>query len=290
MTGPAAAMRDFEPAPGTTPNRRRGLAVRWELIGCALAGHAIVGTDVETVQTEEDSHLVRMSADGHRWHRCLRCDTWTYLPSPQAPARQHRPADAEITLPLRGKPLRDRYVLRLIAIDRIIHVLLFTAAAIVIFLFAAHRTVLKADFRRIVADLQGGGQASGSGLLAEADKVFTFSYSSLRLLGAIAIGYALLEGIEAIGLWMAKRWAEYLTFVATILLLPVEIYELSHHVSVLKIVTLVINLAIALYLLLSKRLFGLRGGGKVELAEREHDRGWAAIRRATPPAGSAPGQ
>jgi hypothetical protein len=44
----------------------------------------------------------------------------------------------------------------------------------------------------------------------------------------------------------------------------------------------VINLLIVIYLLLAKRLFGLRGGGKAERAERERDTGWAAIERATP--------
>ena len=47
-------------------------------------------------------------------------------------------------------------------------------------------------------------------------------------------------------------------------------------------VALVLNLAVAVYLLLAKRLFGLRGGGKAERAEHDADIGWPAIERATP--------
>jgi hypothetical protein len=40
--------------------------------------------------------------------------------------------------------------------------------------------------------------------------------------------------------------------------------------------------AVAVYLLYAKRLFGMRGGGRAEKAEREADTGWTAIERATP--------
>ena len=44
----------------------------------------------------------------------------------------------------------------------------------------------------------------------------------------------------------------------------------------------IINLAVVIYLLYKKRLFGLRGGGAAEEAERAADGGWPAIERATP--------
>jgi len=97
--------------------------------------------------------------------------------------------------------------------------------------------------------------------------------------------YAILELVEAVGLWMAKRWAEYLTFVATVVFLPLEVYELTKSISVLKILAFVINVAIVIYLLYAKRLFGLRGGGKAEEALRERDVGWEALERSAPPAG-----
>ena len=66
------------------------------------------------------------------------------------------------------------------------------------------------------------------------------------------------------------------------LLLPLELYELTHRISPLKLVTLVLNVAVVVYLLLAKRLFGLRGGARAEREERERDMGWPAIERTTP--------
>jgi uncharacterized membrane protein (DUF2068 family) len=106
----------------------------------------------------------------------------------------------------------------------------------------------------------------------------------LYAVAAIAAVYAVLEGVEAVGLWYMKRWAEYLTFVATCGFLPYEIYELSRSVSPFKIVALVLNLAIAGYLLYAKRLFGVHGGGAAEEAERARDTGWEALERTAPSA------
>ena len=49
-----------------------------------------------------------------------------------------------------------------------------------------------------------------------------------------------------------------------------------------KIVALIINIAVVLYLLIAKRLFGIRGGAAAEHAQRERDTGWEALERATP--------
>lgn len=269
-------------APGVAPARRR-FSLRYELIGCALHGHALVGVDAAKIRPE-DAALARVERT-LRWHRCLRCDAWLWVPEPDPPTTGTPPPREQIELPLRGRPLRDRYVLRLIAIDRAIHVIVLSILAVVVFIVAAHEATLRADFTRVITDLQGSGPASENrhGFLAEVQKVFSLSHGSLYALGGAAIGYAVLEAVEMVGLWQARRWAEYLTFIATILLLPIEIYELAGRVSALKIITLIINLAIAIYLLLAKRLFGLRGGGAHERAERAHDLGWGPIDRATPP-------
>jgi uncharacterized membrane protein (DUF2068 family) len=90
-----------------------------------------------------------------------------------------------------------------------------------------------------------------------------------------------------VGLWLAKRWAEYLTFVATTLFVPLEVDELVTSVTTLKLLLLIVNLAVVLYLLLGKRLFGLRGGHAVDEVRRRAGGGWEAIDR-HPPGSPAP--
>jgi uncharacterized membrane protein (DUF2068 family) len=74
--------------------------------------------------------------------------------------------------------------------------------------------------------------------------------------------YALLQVVEGIGLWVMKRWGEYVAVVGTTIFIPLEVYELTDRISWLKIVVLVVNVAAVVYLLWSKHLFGVRGGKK----------------------------
>jgi uncharacterized membrane protein (DUF2068 family) len=273
------------PLPGTVKPKRFRPKLHYELIVCGLRGHELVGTDVGELRPEDE--LVAFEAEAVRWHRCLRCDSWLPLAPPKAPARPHLPPRDEIELPPRGKPLRDKIVLRLIAIDRAFHFVVLGLLGVLILVFASDRAKLHETFVRVVTDLQsgvGGGpvQTSKVGIVHELDRLFSLKSSTLHLFAAAVLAYALLEGIEAIGLWYQKRWAEYLTFVATTVFLPLEVYELAHKVSPLKIFAFVVNLAIVVYLLVAKRLFGIRGGGAAEEAERERDVGWDAIERASP--------
>jgi uncharacterized membrane protein (DUF2068 family) len=90
--------------------------------------------------------------------------------------------------------------------------------------------------------------------------VATLKADHVRNLALLALAYGVVEGIEAVGLWLEKRWAEYLTVVVTASLLPLEILELTRRITVLRVVGFVINVAVVIYLLWAKRLFGLRGG------------------------------
>jgi uncharacterized membrane protein (DUF2068 family) len=270
--------------PGTERPRRFLPKFHYELIACGFKGHELVGTDAARVRPADE--LIVREADGFRWYRCLRCDAWIPLAPPSTPASEHPPDRDRVELPLRGKPLRDKFVLRLIAVDRALHFVLLGTLAVLIFVFLGNRQTLQQDFSRFLASFQsaiGGPAGSGQhGILGELSKLFSLSNERLEVTGIVVAAYALLEGVEAVGLWLAKRWAEYLTFVATVSLLPLEIYELSNRVSVLKVVALVVNLAIVMYLLFAKRLFGLRGGGAAERRERERDIGWQALERMAP--------
>ncbi len=80
-----------------------------------------------------------------------------------------------------------------------------------------------------------------------------FPHMSLLAIGAFA--YALLEGTEGIGLAMRRRWAEYLTVIATGVLIPFEAYEVVHKVTLFRVGALLLNLAVVGYLAYRKRLF-----------------------------------
>jgi uncharacterized membrane protein (DUF2068 family) len=250
---------------------------------CGLAGHELIGIDARRL-SPEDAPVAR-EVDGVRWHRCLRCDSWLPVDAPVSPTRELPPPREDIDLPARGRPLRDKIVLRLIAINRAVHFLVLGAIATIVFVFASHRDALRHRAFRVIADLQTGtssGRPSGHGLVHQVERAFSLQSSTLRLVGAVLAAYALVEGIEAVGLWYQRRWAEYLTFLVTTSLLPLEIYELAHRLSPLKLVTFFINLAVVAYLLVAKRLFGLRGGVAAEQRERDADVGWAALERNAP--------
>jgi uncharacterized membrane protein (DUF2068 family) len=255
----------------------------WELLVCGVGGHELVGTDSAHIGPE---HAVfAREIDGVRWYRCVRCDSWLPLPEPENPSHEQPPPRDEIELPLRGKALRDKVVLRIIAIDRAIHFVVLAFVAIAVFLVAANQLQLRHYVFHLVNAVEGttGNPTQHSrGIVHTVLRALELRSSTLYWVAAAATAYAVLEGLEAIGLWWQKRWAEYLTFVATCVFLPYEIYELTKSISALKIIALVINIAIAVYLLLAKRLFGLRGGAQAEERERARDQGWEALERTAP--------
>ncbi len=74
---------------------------------------------------------------------------------------------------------------------------------------------------------------------------------SPRQLKATSVGtfvYAALLLTEGTGLLLGKRWAEYFTIITTGGLVPLEVYEISRHVTAAKMVVLTVNVAIVVYL------------------------------------------
>jgi uncharacterized membrane protein (DUF2068 family) len=275
--------------PGTVPPARFRPRFHYELLTCGLRGHELLGTDAAVLTSADPGFdpaaVVRETGGGRlRWHRCLRCDSWIPLDTPASPTSATLPTRAEVDLPLRGRALRDRFVLRLIAIDRVIHFIGLALVAVAIFVFLADRDVLRTPFFAVLATLRNtvGIGDGDDGVVGELTRAFSASATTVVLIGIVVAAYALLEGIEAIGLWRARRWAEYLTLIATTVLLIPEIYELTGRITTTKILALIINLAVIAYLLFAKRLFGLRGGGAAEEAARAEDQGWDALVRTAP--------
>ena len=78
--------------------------------------------------------------------------------------------------------------------------------------------------------------------------ITTWNPQRLRAIGIVAFLYAGLFVVEGTGLWLAKRWAEYLTVIATILLIPVEVYELTRRLTLARASALALNAVVAGYL------------------------------------------
>lgn len=71
----------------------------------------------------------------------------------------------------------------------------------------------------------------------------------LEAVGAGAFLYAALFTVEGVGLWRSRGWAEYLTVIATLSLVPLEVFELTRAVTAPRAAALVVNLAVVAYLL-----------------------------------------
>jgi uncharacterized membrane protein (DUF2068 family) len=88
-------------------------------------------------------------------------------------------------------------------------------------------------------------------------KASNLSAEQIKKLGVGSFIYAGLFLTEGVGLWLVKRWAEWLTVIITSSLVPLEIYEIHRHPTPAKVVVLALNVAIVVYL-----IFRIRTGGK----------------------------
>jgi uncharacterized membrane protein (DUF2068 family) len=235
--------------------------VDWNLRGCARSGHV-------TYRPAEAELRVKLESDtplGEAW-RCLRCGSYVLgLPQGSGPAE-----DAPVLL--RGKALRSAFVLRLLAVERFIRGAIIGLLGVGVLQFKSSQVTVRDIFQRDLSAArplldQLGWNAGDSGLLHSVDRALSARGSTLDLVGAFLIGYGVLQLIEGVGLWLLKRWGEYFAVVATSLFLPLEVYELAEKVTALRIGALLLNVAAVIYLLLSKRLFGLRGGGRAYEAQ-----------------------
>ena len=90
---------------------------------------------------------------------------------------------------------------------------------------------------------------------AALEKASMISPGQIKKLGLVGLLYAALFLAEGTGLWLQKRWGEWLTVIITGSLVPVEIYEIFRHPSVVKVAVLVVNVGIVFYL-----IYRIRGG------------------------------
>jgi uncharacterized membrane protein (DUF2068 family) len=237
--------------------------VDWSLRGCARKGH------VTYAPTEPDlrERLHVTTAAGEAW-RCLRCATFVVgAPHGDGPA-------AHAPVVLRGKALKDATVLRLLAAERFVRGLLLAALAYGVVYFKDAKTSIQRTFDEAIPAAKPLADVFHYDLDASptVERVRHLLDSSQHTLTLVSVGlfaYAALQLLEGVGLWMLKRWGEYVAVVATSAFLPLEVYELTEKVSWLKVGALVVNLVAVFYLVWTKRLFGVRGGHEAFVAERD---------------------
>jgi uncharacterized membrane protein (DUF2068 family) len=93
------------------------------------------------------------------------------------------------------------------------------------------------------------GMDPGSHFINHAiQRVTNIPPNRIKELGIGTFIYAGLFMTEGIGLWLLKLWAEWFTVIATGSLIPIEGYEIYRHPTAIKILVLLINLAIVVYL------------------------------------------
>ena len=79
-------------------------------------------------------------------------------------------------------------------------------------------------------------------------KVLAVTPKQLEELSIGTFFYASLLLTEGVGLLMRQHWAEYFTVITTAVFIPLELYELAKHFTLMKVVVLAINVAIVWYL------------------------------------------
>lgn len=234
----------------------------WSVRSCGLHGHV-------TYRPDEPALAERLRADtaaGEAW-RCLRCEAYV-----AGPPHGSGPAE-DAPLVLRGRGLRDAFILRLLAAERFIRGLLLLALSYGIHRFNGSRDSLRRFFDEYLPTLTPladrlGVDLQSTGPVRLIDKALHTAHGTLTWVSIGVLAYGCLQLLEGVGLWLLKRWGEYVAVVGTSLFVPLEVYELLEKVTWLRVVAFAVNIFAVVYLVWTKRLFGARGGHAAFAAER----------------------
>jgi len=135
-------------------------------------------------------------------------------------------------------------VLRTIALYKIVKVLLLLAVAY---------GELRLRDASLAAKLLSWAQARPYGLehriVTQLLEWFSgLSVSRIYALRMVTLAYAAVFAVEGVGLWMQKRWAEWLTVIITASLIPLEAWEIFYRPTIGKVLILLANVAVVAYL------------------------------------------
>jgi uncharacterized membrane protein (DUF2068 family) len=228
--------------------------MNWSLFGCARKGHVSYAPD----EPELRDRLMAPTIGGTAW-RCLRCGAFV--------TDGHHGSGPAAAAPLirRGKELRSELILRVFAVERFLRFLIVGGAAYGVWRFQYDREGIQRAYNNDLSAIRAlyrdlGFNVNHSKLLGLIQQSFTVTSRWLTFLAIGLAVYALIELVESVGLWLAKRWGEYFAMVATSIFLPWEAYDLTVKITWLRVAAFVLNLLLVIYLVWTKRLFGVRGG------------------------------
>src|SRR4051794_27441047 len=120
----------------------------WSLRGCARQGHATYAPD----EPEFRDRLRAETSLGEAW-RCLRCGTFV-VGAPHG----HGPAE-DAPIVLRGKALREAFILRILAVERWIRAFILALLAAAVIKFETAQTSLQQFFEKELPRLKGAASA-----------------------------------------------------------------------------------------------------------------------------------
>ena len=153
------------------------------------------------------------TANGPAW-RCLRCGTFVV-----GEPRGSGPAD-QAPVVLRGKALRDAAILRVLAVERgsvascwCCSPTASTPSTAPATRCARSSTTTSRCCARLTDRL--GIDLESAGPVRLIEKALNAQHSTLLMVAAGVLAYGVLELVEAVGLWLMRRWGEYVAVVGT---------------------------------------------------------------------------
>ncbi|HLH15180.1 MAG TPA: DUF2127 domain-containing protein [Solirubrobacteraceae bacterium] len=138
---------------------------------------------------------------------------------------------------------RDR-LLPWIAAERTIRAIVLIAAGVV--LLSHPHADWAADISHLAQRL--GLNPNDNWIKRAIDDVRRIHAHEDLVFGVLALAYGALEAVEAYGLFRRRRWGQWLTVVATSILIVPEVWELAKSASALKLGALALNVLVVCYL------------------------------------------
>jgi uncharacterized membrane protein (DUF2068 family) len=157
-----------------------------------------------------------------------------------------------------GRRIEDRgLVIWYLIVERGLKAVLLLAAAIYIFTHTDSGFAPLVDRAIEVFNLDTGRGLIHDVVVRNLARLAGLSTSTLEVVAVGSLVYGLIEGAESVGLILRRRWAEYLVVLATTFFIPFEVLEVARRPSPLRIITLVLNVVVVVYLVRKKALFQL---------------------------------